>query len=215
MNNLPRGTRLQLIIAAGEIFADHGFEGASIRAIAEKAGANIAAINYHFGSKKNLYKEAILYSHQIAGKISDFLSLEDEGIFRTRKATKEALRKIIRRDFNMFFSPEFPAWTGRLILRGLFDSHPIFMEIIRDVFIPDYRILKEFALKANPRLKEQQAHHWTLSFFGKISLYVFFAEPILMVLDKKKYDPRDIDAAVDYITRASFQELYPPTEKKK
>ena len=61
MNKEPTGTKLVLIRAAGELFATHGFEGTSIRAIAEKAGTNIAAINYHFGTKENLYAEAILY----------------------------------------------------------------------------------------------------------------------------------------------------------
>ena len=55
------GTKLALINAAGELFADHGLEGTSVRAIAEKAGANVAAINYHFGSKENLYAEGLRY----------------------------------------------------------------------------------------------------------------------------------------------------------
>jgi TetR/AcrR family transcriptional regulator, regulator of cefoperazone and chloramphenicol sensitivity len=54
----PRGdeTRQRLIEGAMEVFADLGFNGASTRALAERAGANLAAISYHFGSKAGLYR---------------------------------------------------------------------------------------------------------------------------------------------------------------
>jgi len=49
-------TKSKLIKAGIEVFSDHGFAGGSIRQIAERAGANIAAVTYHFGSKKELWK---------------------------------------------------------------------------------------------------------------------------------------------------------------
>ena len=52
------GTRNRLIEAAIDIFAAHGFDGASTRTLAQKAGANLAAIPYHFGSKAGLYRAA-------------------------------------------------------------------------------------------------------------------------------------------------------------
>lgn len=56
------GIKRDLIVAAGELFADKGVEGTSVRAIAKRCGANIAAINYHFGSKENLYTEVLRYA---------------------------------------------------------------------------------------------------------------------------------------------------------
>lgn len=50
----PADTRQALIAAATELFAEHGFDGTSLRAITQAAGANIAAVNYHFGSKEGL-----------------------------------------------------------------------------------------------------------------------------------------------------------------
>jgi AcrR family transcriptional regulator len=49
-------TRRLLIDAATSLFAEHGFHGTPIRDIARRAGANVAAVNYHFGSKENLYR---------------------------------------------------------------------------------------------------------------------------------------------------------------
>ncbi len=50
-------TRQSLLAAASAIFAEKGYRDATIAAICEKAGANIAAVNYHFGDKQNLYIE--------------------------------------------------------------------------------------------------------------------------------------------------------------
>ncbi|MBT8042597.1 MAG: CerR family C-terminal domain-containing protein [Pontiella sp.] len=48
-------TKERLIHAAGEVFAEKGFRDATIAEISEKAEANIAAVNYHFGDKEKLY----------------------------------------------------------------------------------------------------------------------------------------------------------------
>lgn len=48
-------TKACILEVATELFARHGFEGASVRDIAKAAGVNLAAINYHFQNKQNLY----------------------------------------------------------------------------------------------------------------------------------------------------------------
>ncbi len=48
-------TRTQLLDAAEHLFAEHGYRGTSVRAITESAGANLAAVGYHFGSKAELW----------------------------------------------------------------------------------------------------------------------------------------------------------------
>uniref|UniRef100_UPI00248D5108 TetR/AcrR family transcriptional regulator n=1 Tax=Aeromonas taiwanensis TaxID=633417 RepID=UPI00248D5108 len=43
--------------ATTELFAQHGFAGTSLRQVTSQADVNIAAVNYHFGSKENLVNE--------------------------------------------------------------------------------------------------------------------------------------------------------------
>ena len=52
-------TRQRLLQAAGQLFAEKGYEGASVRDICKKAQANFAAVNYHFHDKERLYIEAV------------------------------------------------------------------------------------------------------------------------------------------------------------
>ena len=47
-------TRTRILDAAEELFMQHGFEGTSMRLLTTKAGVNLAAVNYHFGSKHAL-----------------------------------------------------------------------------------------------------------------------------------------------------------------
>jgi AcrR family transcriptional regulator len=48
-------TREALVEAGRTLFARHGYDGASIRAITRRAHSNLGAVTYHFGSKKALY----------------------------------------------------------------------------------------------------------------------------------------------------------------
>lgn len=51
-------TRNRLLTAASRIFAEKGFQEATIAEICEQAKANIASVNYHFGDKESLYLES-------------------------------------------------------------------------------------------------------------------------------------------------------------
>src|SRR5215472_312111 len=59
MTDIQTQTRERILDSAERLFADHGFEGASIRAIVEDARVNLAAVHYHFKSKEALL-EAVL-----------------------------------------------------------------------------------------------------------------------------------------------------------
>src|SRR5947209_19493829 len=51
----------RILLAAIEVFADEGYEGASTRSLASHAGVNAPAIQYYFGSKEGLYRAVIAY----------------------------------------------------------------------------------------------------------------------------------------------------------
>ena len=57
-------TKVRLLEAAGEEFAEKGYELARVRSICERAGANLAAVNYHFGDKEQLYLDVLREAHR-------------------------------------------------------------------------------------------------------------------------------------------------------
>src|SRR5215831_8910778 len=51
----PGSTKARILVAAEEVFAAKGFQGASTREIAARAGVNISSLHYHWASKETLY----------------------------------------------------------------------------------------------------------------------------------------------------------------
>lgn len=56
--------QVQIMEAAEKLFADKGFDGTSVRDIAETAGVNLAMISYYFGSKEKLMEAMFTYRSQ-------------------------------------------------------------------------------------------------------------------------------------------------------
>ena len=55
-----RATRERILDTAERHFATYGFSGTSLRALTEEAEVNLAAVNYHFGSKEALYEQVFV-----------------------------------------------------------------------------------------------------------------------------------------------------------
>ncbi|MHB8076288.1 TetR/AcrR family transcriptional regulator [Desulfosporosinus fructosivorans] len=75
INNLT--TKEKIIEAALEIIASEGFQKVTIRKIATMAGVNIAAVNYHFGSKEKVLNEALEHVMIQMKKIFNYLKDEE------------------------------------------------------------------------------------------------------------------------------------------
>ena len=77
-------TREALVTAAREVFIEQGFNGATVRAIATKAGVDAAMVNHWFGGKEGLFAEAVLkLPFNPADIIKTLLSAEPDDIGRT------------------------------------------------------------------------------------------------------------------------------------
>jgi len=111
--------RKSLLAAASEIFADKGYRDATVAEICEQAGANVAAINYHFGDKETLYRESwrrafheSLKAHPADGGASDDAPPEE----RLRAHVVSTLRRMADKNNKEFWVVlrEFVNPTGLL-----------------------------------------------------------------------------------------------------
>src|SRR5690349_4977538 len=55
----PAATRRRILEAAERLFLEHGFDGTSLRMLTAAAGVNLAAVNYHFGGKDELFRDML------------------------------------------------------------------------------------------------------------------------------------------------------------
>lgn len=56
-------TREKILEAASRLFAENGYRGTTVEMISRTAKVNIAAVNYHFGGKENLYQQTWRHAH--------------------------------------------------------------------------------------------------------------------------------------------------------
>ena len=109
--SLRDDTRRRILQAAGRIFADRGFDAATIKQITDAAKANVAAVNYHFGSKRRLYLEVLR------------LALPDirQWPFHTIPGSgpKEELRSFISTVLSSMLGEDRPRWHSEVAVREI------------------------------------------------------------------------------------------------
>ena len=85
----PVDTRESLLDAAEGLFAEHGIQASSLRMITQRAGANLAAVHYHFGSKEGLVRA--VFSRRIKPLNEERLRLLDACDLEAEDAVEQVL----------------------------------------------------------------------------------------------------------------------------
>jgi TetR/AcrR family transcriptional regulator, regulator of cefoperazone and chloramphenicol sensitivity len=109
-------TREALLEAAAEVFAEAGFRGATVREICQRARANIAAVNYHFGDKEALYLEVLRHTQERAYKKFP----PDHGVAPNSPA-EEKLKAFIRSFLLRIFDEGECAHHGKMMSREMIE----------------------------------------------------------------------------------------------
>lgn len=145
-------TRARILEAASQVFCEKGFKKTTVREICMKAKANVAAVNYHFGDKKKLYRAVLTKwvddgSREVFTRISEALTAVTSAKETLRIYITAQLRFLClferksRQEFN----------RTRLLLREcladdsdptIFDSHMkmelrLLTPVIREIVGPD------------------------------------------------------------------------------
>ncbi|MBT8144049.1 MAG: CerR family C-terminal domain-containing protein [Gammaproteobacteria bacterium] len=108
-------TRERLLRASVRVFSELGFEAASTRQLASQAGVNLAAIPYHFESKKGLYLAVAAY---VADQIGARLLPTLEGLQPTtdKVAARAALHRLVQAMIRLVAGePEADCWAGFIL----------------------------------------------------------------------------------------------------
>jgi AcrR family transcriptional regulator len=119
-------TREDLIAAGRLLFGQRGFDGASIRAITQEAGANLGAVTYHFGSKRDLYSAVLEQGlRPMAERVSTMATVGGTAL--------ERILKVVEAYFDHFEShPDLPHLLLQEVAAGK-QPPPVVLEIIRGI----------------------------------------------------------------------------------
>ncbi len=112
----PRDTKERLIDAAESLFGDRGIAAVSVRDITARAEANIAAVNYHFGSKDALFLAVLKRRMEpLNAERLRLLDIVEETAGGEPPALEEILSAFVEPTFRVFRSnPDFMKFVGQL-----------------------------------------------------------------------------------------------------
>lgn len=132
------GPAKKILIAAEKVFANYGYDGATLRQITNEAGVNLAAVNYYFEDKESLYLAVINRRLQPLNQIR---------LARLKQAELQAGTQPVPLDsiVEIMAAPIFALWTGannggaqaaRLLGRTLTEPLPFLDHFLASEFEP-------------------------------------------------------------------------------
>lgn len=164
----PPETRDRLLEAAESLFARHGYAATSVREITADAGSNLAAVNYHFGGKRNLYREVL--THRIDALREQRLAALQ--YHDDRAETQPSLKTVLLDFADAFVAPmrEDPEGriTLRLLLREVVDPLLPADLLRRELVLPVARALRTAVATAAPELDDRMIRLCVQSFLAQL-----------------------------------------------
>src|SRR4051794_22713485 len=129
-------TRQRLLEAAGQKFAEKGYEGTNVREITEAIGASPAAVNYHFRSKEHLYIEAVRHAATSCDRMAPLPT------WPASVRPEQRLRDFICGMLGRLLREDVPEWYRVLIMREVAQPRPgACEELVRAFIRPTFESL--------------------------------------------------------------------------
>jgi AcrR family transcriptional regulator len=201
-------TEQRLLESAGEVFAEKGFRAATIRDIIRRAGANIAAVNYHFGDKEGLYAAVFRYARLCC---QEKFPLEAGG----GGTPRERLRAFVRSLLFRVLDHGRPAWHWQLMAREMMEPTAALDEMVENSIKPEFSlvagIVREITgLSAGDARVAMGAH----SVIGQVLFYRHAQAVVTRLHPQQRFDGKDLEALADHITEFSIRALSPTSPGK-
>jgi AcrR family transcriptional regulator len=186
-------TRTRILDAAEELFMQHGFEATSMRVLTARAGVNLAAVNYHFGSKHALI-EAVFrrkLDPMNTNRVAELERLEKEAGGRAL-STEAIIRAFVREGLRMM---EDSKGGGRNFIRLLGRTYtepakPI-RALIGQLYAPAMERYKAAFERALPQMARDELV-WRMHFmFGTLSYTLAATDAVQLIAGCKPEDRYD------------------------
>jgi AcrR family transcriptional regulator len=199
-------TKERILDAAEILFAQKGYQAVSVREITSAAECNLAAVNYHFGNKENLYLEVFR-----SRWIPRAMRLRES--FRKYLASQEALSEsvVVRALAQAFvdgpLSDDERLRHSQLMTREMTQPTKAFEHVSEQVIQPFFQEVVERLDSVSPnKVGEEEMLLNIFSIFAMV-LYFNFARLAVSRLTGRTYDPSFRAQLVEQITQFSLRGL--------
>jgi AcrR family transcriptional regulator len=196
-------TREKLLEVAEQVFADRGYQAATIREICVRAGANVAAVNYHFGDKLGLYTEVLQQSVRAAQLDAV------RNAFEKTAPPEEILRAVIRARLRALCSGDLPARRFRILTHEMAQPSPAFQHFVNEVGRPLFKRLLELVggmIGLSP--DDEKTRLCAVSVIGQIFAYVSPVPFLSAVWPELKMTEEQVERIADHIAEFSISYLH-------
>jgi AcrR family transcriptional regulator len=186
-------TRTRILDAAEELFMQHGFEGTSMRLLTTKAAVNLAAVNYHFGSKHALI-EAVFRRRldpMNAARIAELDKLEAESAGRS--PSPEAIIRAFLAPSLRFVEDAKGGGRNfsRLLGRTYTEPAKPIRQLIGQMYAPTMERYKSALERALPHMPREELV-WRLHFmFGTLAYTLAATDTVQLIAGCKPEDRYD------------------------
>jgi AcrR family transcriptional regulator len=176
INVVSQDTKARIIEAAGQVFANKGFEAATVREICQLAHVNLAAINYHFGDKQRLYVEAVKRAHLWRVEQAAMPQWGPETTAETKLA--DFIRTMLLR----LLAADASSWHTALMMREMSHPNSACEELVAESIRPMFLVLQGILAELVPaEVSEVKRHQIAFSIVGQC-LYYRLADPVVRLL---------------------------------
>jgi AcrR family transcriptional regulator len=128
-------TRQQLLDVAGQVFAERGFADATSKEICARAKTNMAAVNYHFGSRDQLYEAVLVEAHH------HLVTLEAmQEVAAMALAPRDKLRLVLTRIVQRVAAPD-AHWGPTVVIRELLSPTPFAPALVNKAIAPKAMVM--------------------------------------------------------------------------
>jgi AcrR family transcriptional regulator len=196
-------TRHRILNAAGEAFAERGLQKTTVREICESAGVNLAAVNYHFHGKENLYREVIRYAH--SAKVTQFpMPPMTESM-----SAEERLHGFVMTMARRMLGTAEMNWQNSLLFREMFSPTGVCRELVLDFIRPHHdmllSILKDLAPENTPQMELYQVA-WSV--VGQVHFYKVHRPVTEMLVSEEMLEELFTPEIIaDHVTRFTIAAL--------
>ena len=194
-------TKVRILEAAGTVFAQKGFENATVREICQLAGANVAAINYHFGDKQRLYVETMKFAHSSRAEQVPYPDW-----------TKETPAEVRLTDFIRTMLTRMlgggSTWHAQLVLREITRPNADCESLVRDYIRPQFELLLAILAELLPAETSTRERHLTaFSIVGQCLHYRAAHNAIRLLVSADEFASYDPESLSQYIAAFSLSAL--------
>ncbi|MFW6161312.1 MAG: CerR family C-terminal domain-containing protein [Planctomycetota bacterium] len=196
-------TRQRVLESATQLFADNGFHETTVHEICDAAQANIAAVNYYFGSKRQLYDAAWRHAYQLTSEATDL-----NPQWNQNRPPEELIKAFIKARVRDAFSEGPSRYFWDILMKEHAEPTSVHRDIILEVLKPQgQRLTGLVGTLVGLEPEDQRVWMCVFSLVGQLAFINAHRRIARRLFGDRPPVPLDPEVLIEHYTRMFFAGL--------